>query len=87
MCAGGGREGWRAVFQNTSREKPIDGEGSRASICQEPATTPSPPALRVYVNGLSPFALGSTEGHRASARRFFNPYECDISMINEEKET
>ena len=35
--------------------------------------------------GLSPWRSVVTEGHRAWARRFFNPYEFYITMFNEEK--
>ena len=37
--------------------------------------------------GLSPWRSVVTEGHRAWARRFFNPYEFYTTMFNEEKET
>ena len=97
MCAGGGRkEGrcnryTRATVQ-TVRDRRfcenVNGDGSCCTICEEPATAPSPPVLRVLcVCGLSPWRSVVTEGHRAWARRFFNPYEFYITMFNEEKET
>ena len=89
VCAGGGRnqEGWRdrAATRHRTRN---NGDGLCCRKCEEPATAPSPPVLRMYVYvGCPPWRSVVTEGHRAWARRFFNPYEFYITMFNEEKET
>ena len=59
MCAGGGRkEGrcnryTRATVQ-TVRDRRfcenVNGDGSCCTICEEPATAPSPPVLRMYTH-------------------------------------
>ena len=66
----------------------VNGDGSCCTICEEPATAPSPPVLRMYCNRVVP--VGALLSQRVTApvrEEFKTPMSVTLTVFNEEKET